>query len=185
MTDGSVCAHLAFDNVALGADAVILRGKVAADGIGLALARGTLALAAQLEGAARRLFSLTADYLTQRIQFDKSLASFQSVRHGLVAQHLQIELAGASWRSAAAALQHGLSVDATIRASAAKARCSDAALGMGEAAIHYHGAFGFTEEADIGLYLNAIIRWASWLGNADAHRQLALKLSKERQAECH
>jgi alkylation response protein AidB-like acyl-CoA dehydrogenase len=184
MTDGTVCAHLTFDKVALGADALILQGHDAADAIRLALARGTLALAAQLEGAARRLLSLTGDYLSQRAQFDKPLASFQSVRHGLVSQHLQIELAGASWRSAAAALQHGLSVDASIRISAAKARCSDAAIGMSKSAIHYHGAFGFTEEAEIGLYANAILRWASWLGNADAHRQLALNLSKGRRPEC-
>jgi alkylation response protein AidB-like acyl-CoA dehydrogenase len=179
MTDGTVCAHLTFDQVELRADALILQGSDAADAIRLALARGMLALAAQLEGAARRLFAMTGDYLTQRAQFDKSLASFQSVRHGLVSQHLQIEFAGASWRAAAAALQEGLSTDASIRISAAKARCADAALGMGKAAIHYHGAFGFTDEADIGLYVNAILRWASWLGNADAHRQRALNLSRE------
>lgn len=179
MTDGNVCAHLTFDKVVLDIDALILRGSDATDAIRLALARGTVALAAQLEGAARRLLSMTGDYLNQRAQFDKPLASFQSVRHGLVNQHLQIELAGASWRSAAASLHHGLSADASMRISAAKARCADAALGMGKAAIHYHGAFGFTEEADIGLYVNTILRWASWLGNADAHRQRALKLSKE------
>jgi alkylation response protein AidB-like acyl-CoA dehydrogenase len=185
MTDGTVCAHLTFDKVALGADAVVLQGNQGADAIRLALARGTLALAAQLEGAARRLLALTGDYLTQRTQFDKPLAHFQSVRHGLVGQHMQIEFAGASWRSAAAALQHGLSIEASIRISAAKARCSEAALGMAKSAIHYHGAFGFTEEADISLYVNAILRWASWLGNAEAHRQLALKLSKERQQACN
>src|SRR5690606_33081212 len=135
------------------------------------------------EGAALKLLAMTGDYLAQRSQFDKSLASFQSIRHGLVSQHLQIEFAGASWRAAAAALHVGMSVDTAIRISAAKARSADAALGMGKAAIHYHGAFGFTDEADIGLYVNAILRWASWLGNAEAHRQRARALSKKRQAE--
>jgi alkylation response protein AidB-like acyl-CoA dehydrogenase len=185
MTDGTVCAHLTFDKVALATDALILRGSDAAEAIRLALARGTIALAAQLEGAARRLLSMTGDYLTQRAQFEKPLASFQSVRHGLVSQHLQIEFAGASWRSAAASLQGGLTAEASMRISAAKARCADAALGMGKSAIHYHGAFGFTEEADIGLYVNAILRWASWLGNADAHRQRALSLSREQQPPCN
>lgn len=178
MTDGTICGHLTFDKVTLDPSALILAGNIASDAIRLALARGTLALAAQLDGAARQLLSLTADYLTQRSQFEKPLASFQSVRHGLVSQHLQIEFAGASWRSAAVALGDGLSTDAAIRISAAKARCADAAHGMGKAAIHYHGAFGFTEEADIGLYVNAILRWGSWLGNADAHRQRALRLSR-------
>ena len=182
MTDGTVSARLTFDTVALGADALILQGRDASDAISLALARGALALAAQLEGAARRLLSMTSDYLAQRAQFEKPLASFQSVRHGLVSQHLQIEFAGASWRFAAASLDRGLTADALIRISAAKARCADAALAMGKSAIHYHGAFGFTEEADIGLYVNAILRWASWLGNADAHRRRALNLSREELA---
>ena len=56
---------------------------------------------------------------------------------------------------------------------------------MSKAAIHYHGAFGFTEEADVGLYANAILRWASWLGNADAHRRRALNLSREQQPTCN
>ena len=182
MTDGTVSARLTFDKVALGADALILQGRDASDAISLALARGALALAAQLEGAARRLLSMTSDYLAQRAQFEKPLASFQSVRHGLVSQHLQIEFAGASWRFAAASLDRGLTADALIRISAAKARCADAALAMSKSAIHYHGAFGFTEEADIGLYVNAILRWASWLGNADAHRRRALNLSREELA---
>lgn len=185
MTDGTICAHLAFDKTALDDDALILRGDDATDAIRLALARGAIALAAQLEGAARRLLSMTGDYLNQRAQFEKPLASFQSVRHGLVSQHLQIELAGASWRSAAASLQQGLTAESAMRISAAKARCADAAQGMSKAAIHYHGAFGFTEEADIGLYANAILRWASWLGNADAHRGRALNLSREQQPTCN
>lgn len=185
MTDGTICAHLAFDKTALDDDALILRGDDATDAIRLALARGAIALAAQLEGAARRLLSMTGDYLNQRAQFEKPLASFQSVRHGLVSQHLQIELAGASWRSAAASLQQGVTAESAMRISAAKARCADAAQGMSKAAIHYHGAFGFTEEADIGLYANAILRWASWLGNADAHRGRALNLSREQQPTCN
>ena len=180
MTDGTLCAHVTFERLVLDAGAVLLEGVAAADAIELALAHGTLALAAQLEGAARRLFSMTADYLGQRVQFGAPLANFQSIRHGLASQHLQIELAGASWRSAAAKLQDGLSLEAHIRISAAKARCSDAALGIGKSAIHYHGAFGFTDEADVGLYVNAILRWASWLGNAEAHRRRALSLSRKR-----
>jgi alkylation response protein AidB-like acyl-CoA dehydrogenase len=183
MTDGTLCAHLTFDKLELDPAAILLEGSAAADAIKLALARGTLALAAQLEGAAQRLFAMTADYLGQREQFGAPLASFQSIRHGLASQHLQIELAGASWRVAALKLQGALSLDALVHISAAKARCSDAALGIGKSAIHYHGAFGFTDEADISLYVNAILRWSSWLGNAQAHRRWALSLSREREQE--
>lgn len=183
MTDGAVCADVAFDCVVLDNDAILLEGSAAASATRLALARGTLAIAAQLEGAARSLLSQTSDYLGQRVQFGAPLANFQSIRHGMATQHLNIELAGASWRSAALALQDGLTTAVLAKISMAKARCSDVALGMGEAAVHYHGAFGFTEEANVGLYLNAVLRWASWMGSAPAHRIHALKLSKDQHQD--
>jgi alkylation response protein AidB-like acyl-CoA dehydrogenase len=45
---------------------------------------------------------------------------------------------------------------------------------MSRWAIQYHGAFGYTDEADIGLYVHTALRWSSWLGNAVSHRRKAL-----------
>ncbi len=58
--------------------------------------------------------------------------------------------------------------------SRAKARCSDMAMAVAKASIQYHGAFGYTEEADVGLYVNAALRLSAWLGNASEHRERAL-----------
>ena len=34
-----------------------------------------------------------------------------------------------------------------------------------------HGAIGFTDEYDLGLYLNRALVLSAWLGNASAHRR--------------
>lgn len=171
MTDGTDTATLALNQITVGDDAILLRGTEADAALDLALARGTLTLCAQLEGLASGLWGMTADYLKQRVQFEQPLADFQAVRHRMVELHADIELAAASWRKALMALEARGPSDPGI--AAAKARCSDAALQMARWGVQFHGAFGYTTEADVGLYLNTALRWASWLGNGAAQRQRA------------
>lgn len=174
MTDGSLAGDVTFNGVVLAAEALLLTGNKALAVTDLAIARGRLALCAQLESLSRALLLLTIDYVNQRVQFDKPLATFQALRHKLVEAHCIIELAGASWRAAAAKLDDVLDAQMLFYVCAAKARCSDAAMAASRVAIQYHGAFGYTEEADIGLFVNAALRWSCWLGNADQSRHAAL-----------
>ena len=172
LADSSVCADLVFDNVAVAADAVLLAGSEARDALAMAVARGTVVLSAQLEGLAGGLWQMTAAYLRQRSQFGSNLSDFQALRHRMVDLYAEIELAAASWRAAAAALEAGELSGKAIHA--AKARCSQTAQDMGRWAIQYHGAFGYMEEADVGLFVHAGLCWSSWLGNPAAHRRAAL-----------
>jgi alkylation response protein AidB-like acyl-CoA dehydrogenase len=177
MADASFEADVAFDNVVVAPEAVILSGGDARKALTLAIARGTVALSAQMEGLAASLWQRTADYVKQRVQFDQPLADFQVLRHRLVDLYADIELSAASWRKAAGEVEGGM-VDG-MALHAAKARCSQTALDMGRWAIQLHGAFGFTDEADVGLYVNSALRWSSWLGNAAAHRRLALAAHRQ------
>ena len=72
--------------------------------------------------------------------------------------------------------------DASAALHAAKARCSQIAQDMGRWAIQYHGAFGYTDEADVGLYVHAGLRWSTWLGNPVAHRRAALAAHRRERA---
>ena len=56
-------------------------------------------------------------------------------------------------------------------ASAAKARCADTAQRVGREAIQMHGAMGFTEEADIGLFVREGLRGYAALGSPLLHRR--------------
>ncbi|HEY6870043.1 MAG TPA: acyl-CoA dehydrogenase family protein [Novosphingobium sp.] len=172
LSDGSMVADLEFDGVAIDEAAVLLAGPVARSALDLALDRGTIALSAQLEGLSGALWQVTADYIQQRVQFGSRLADFQALRHRMVDLFTQNELAAASWRAAAAALEQG--GGARVAIHAAKARCAQAAQDMSRWAIQYHGAFGYTDEADVGLYVHAALAWSTWLGNPAAHRRAAL-----------
>lgn len=179
MADGSVTANLSFDRVPVSDDAVISTGVAAAEVLQRALLRGTIALCAQLEGLAAAALSRTIDYMNQRVQFNQPLAEFQALRHRIVNLYAEVELAGASWREAAALLESEGTHKCRVAVSAAKARCSEAALEVAKTALQYHGAFGYTDESDVGLYLNSAMRLASWLGNPLAHRRNAFRLHRE------
>ncbi|MBO0754008.1 MAG: hypothetical protein J2P53_17950, partial [Bradyrhizobiaceae bacterium] len=56
-------------------------------------------------------------------------------------------------------------------AAAVKAKASEDALFVTEACIQLHGAIGFTDEHDIGLYLKRAMLLSSLFGNAAAQRR--------------
>ncbi|MNC94498.1 hypothetical protein D3C83_113680 [compost metagenome] len=50
------------------------------------------------------------------------------------------------------------------------------------AAIQLHGAIGFTDEYDAGLYLKRALVLAAWLGGATSHRRRYARLASEAAA---
>jgi alkylation response protein AidB-like acyl-CoA dehydrogenase len=177
LADGSRVVSAEFDGAWVGAGAVLLRGEQARVSVGRALDDARLVTAALLAGMAGRAIDLSADYVAQRMQFGVPIGSFQVIRHRLVDLDLQRRLSFASWRHAAKLEITGDS-DRQSRSSeisAAKARCSQTALLAARSAIQLHGAMGYTQEADIGLFMNAALRHASALGNAPAHRRRFLQ----------
>ena len=66
-----------------------------------------------------------------------------------------------------------------VLASRVKARCSDAGLRITREAIQIHGAIGFTDEYDAGLYMKRAMVLASWLGAAAYHRRRYARMTLE------
>jgi alkylation response protein AidB-like acyl-CoA dehydrogenase len=58
-----------------------------------------------------------------------------------------------------------------------KARCAEAALAITREAIQLHGAIGFTDDYDAGLYLKRALTLAAWLGHANWHRRRYARLT--------
>jgi alkylation response protein AidB-like acyl-CoA dehydrogenase len=56
-------------------------------------------------------------------------------------------------------------------AIAAKAKASEDALFVTKACVQLHGAIGFTDEHDIGLFLKRAMLLSSLFGNAAAQRR--------------
>jgi alkylation response protein AidB-like acyl-CoA dehydrogenase len=60
---------------------------------------------------------------------------------------------------------------------AVKAKASEEALAVTEACIQLHGAIGFADEHDIGLYLKRAMLLSSLLGNAAEQRRRYVKIA--------
>lgn len=171
LADGSAMDTLHFSQVRIDADAVLATGAAARRALATALDETRVVAAAYLAGLAAAALDMTAGYLAQRVQFGQPLAALQALRHRLVDLDLQKRLAFASWRKAcevhaSAAAPH----EFAAAASAAKARCSELAMRVAREAMQMHGAMGYTQEADIGLFADAALRHAPAFGNAPAHR---------------
>jgi alkylation response protein AidB-like acyl-CoA dehydrogenase len=147
-----------------------------------ALDEAALAMAATLLGVAEAAFAMTLEHLRTRRQFGQPIGSFQALRHRAADMKMQLELTRASVESAAsdaAALER----EAPRRAvSRAKVRASEAALAITEGAIQMHGAIGYTDEHDIGLYLRKTMALANQFGSADWHRGRVRRLGLRQAA---
>lgn len=148
-----------------------------------ALDEATLATAAMLLGVMERAFELSLDYLRTRKQFGKPIGSFQSLQHRSADLKIQVALTRASVEAAAASLDAG--VDARLRqavVSRAKARAADAAMRITREAIQLHGGIGYTDEADVGLYLRKAMVLANQHGTAAAHRLRYAEMMPEEES---
>ena len=157
-------------------------GRVVAEDVGAALDRAldeaALRTAAYLLGVADQAFAITLDYLKQRKQFGQPLAAFQALQHRAADMKIQLVLTRASVEGAAAELD--ADVPSTRRAavvSRAKARAADTALLVGREAIQMHGAIGYADECDIGLFTRKAMAMANEYGSAMAHRARFARLT--------
>lgn len=101
-----------------------------------------IGLAAECVGGAQHCLDMTLEYAKQRVQFDRTIASFQAIKHRCADMFVKVEAA----RSAvyAAALAEG--DKKTELAIIAKAYASDAFFEIAGHAIQLHGGIGFTWE---------------------------------------
>jgi alkylation response protein AidB-like acyl-CoA dehydrogenase len=127
-----------------------------------------MALSAELLGVMEQAQAITLDYLRIRKQFGKLIGSFQALQHQAANIYIRIE-ATRSLVFQVAANNDAYRIGPAL-AIAAKAKASEDAMFVTEACIQLHGAIGFTDEHDIGLYLKRAMLLSSLFGNAAAQR---------------
>jgi alkylation response protein AidB-like acyl-CoA dehydrogenase len=136
-----------------------------------------LALAAELLGVMEKAQEMTLEYLRIRKQFGKPIGGFQALQHKAADMYIRIE-ATRSLVFQIAANNDTYSLD-PLMAVAAKAKASEEALTVTKTCIQLHGAIGFTDEHDIGLYLKRAMLLSSLCGNAAAQRRRYFALAGE------
>lgn len=176
LADGRQSGTLTLKDVAVAKANVINSGTAAMASLARAVDHAAVIAGAELCGIMGRSLEITLEYLKTRVQFGKAIGSFQALQHRAVDLYIQQELSSAVLGDCLAVLDgaNGNEPDAKTRSAAAsrvKARCTDAALLITRQAIQMHGAIGFTEDCDVGLYVKRAMTLAAWLGNGNAHRR--------------
>ena len=180
LADGRSFGTLRLQDALVPQGRVVAAGPVAAEALARAFDNGSVIAGAELLGVMERALEMSLDYLKTRVQFGRPIGAFQALQHRAVDLHIQKELAGAVLEEALAALDDG--PDAATRAQLAsrvKARCADAALKITRETIQFHGAIGFTDDYDAGLYLKRALTLAAWLGHPVWHRRRYARLAAE------
>ena len=134
-----------------------------------------IAVSAELLGVMGKALEITFDYLRIRKQFGKTIGSFQALQHQAVNMYTRTE-ATRSLVYQVAANNDPYRINPAL-AVAAKAKASEDALLVTQACIQLHGAIGFTDEHDIGLYLKRAMLLSSLFGNAAAQRRRYVKVA--------
>jgi alkylation response protein AidB-like acyl-CoA dehydrogenase len=180
LADGRASGTLVLSDVIVARDGLIASSVAA---LGRALDRATVVAGAELVGVMARTLELSLDYMRTRVQFGKPIGAFQALQHRAVDLYLQKELAAAVLAEGVRNLEAiGDDLGRSALASRVKARASEAALRVTREAIQIHGAIGFTEDCDIGLYTKRALVLSAWLGNATAHRRRYARIAAREEA---
>ncbi|MCZ4650589.1 acyl-CoA/acyl-ACP dehydrogenase [Gordonia amicalis] len=129
----------------------------------------TVARACEQLGAARRCLEMTTQYVAERIQFGRTLGSFQAVKHQCADLAVAIDDAESAVSHAVWAADfspEGL----PLAAAMAGAVCSRVAYRAADTAVHLHGGIGFTWEHPAHLYFRRAVTDTAVYGD-EAHFQ--------------
>jgi alkylation response protein AidB-like acyl-CoA dehydrogenase len=164
-------ARLDFDNV----EAKLL-GE---EGTGAApfartMQQALVCLANEMVGGADRLREDALAYVKMRMQFGRSIASFQTTKNKAADMLADVELAKSAAYYAAAALDEG-DDDMPALASLAKAQASEAYLQTAIHAVQMHGGIGFTWDNDTHLWFKRAKSSEILFGDANQHREKMLQ----------
>lgn len=170
--DGRGAVRLHLDGVTVSPEAVLGGEGQGGALLERTLDRATIGLCADMLGGMLACFEMTLEYLKTRRQFGVPIGSFQALKHRAARLFVETELARSIVMAAHEALDTGASDRQVARfAAAAKARCSDAFVLLGNEGIQMHGGIGMTDEHDVGLYLKRARAAEIQFGDAAFQRQ--------------
>jgi alkylation response protein AidB-like acyl-CoA dehydrogenase len=169
-------AEVRFDDVSVPAAAELAGGRAVVE---RCLALATVLQAAESVGAADLVFTSTVEYLKKRVQFGRTIGSFQAIKHRLADLLLDLEGMRAAAHYAALALSDGLP-DAAEAVATAGAHVDDTFAHLCGEALQLHGGIGFTWEHDIHLFVRRAKVNQVLYGDGAWHRERLVRLVEAR-----
>ncbi|MBI3438196.1 MAG: acyl-CoA dehydrogenase family protein [Proteobacteria bacterium] len=179
--DDTRASEVYFENVSVGADALIGAADGALPIIERIIDEANTAYCHEAVGCMRMMTSSTQEYAKQRKQFGRAIAEFQVIQHRLVDMFMATE------ESVSMALR------ATIKLSESDAERAKAVAGakvaigkqgrfVGQNAVQVHGGMGVTDEMRVGHYFKRVTMIDSTFGNVDYHLKRYIALEQKAAA---
>ncbi|MEO0411923.1 MAG: acyl-CoA dehydrogenase family protein [Pseudomonadota bacterium] len=173
MIDGGGAAEFLLDETP-----AICLSETAEEPIEAVLDWGRLALCAEAVGAMDWLHATTVDYLKQRVQFGRPIATFQALQHRIVDLGIEIEQA----RSITILAASEMTTPARAKHVAmAKNLVGRAATLVAEECIQMHGGIGMTWEYAGSHYAKRLVMLDHQLGDKDDHTHRLMEMASASQ----
>ncbi|MDB5856202.1 MAG: hypothetical protein JWR22_4243 [Herminiimonas sp.] len=174
--DGSVLSAVTITRDAWNGAAIVAQGPAARTAFERATDIMLLGYSAYLVGLMHEALQITLEYMKVRTQFGTAIGSFQALQHRAASCHVDIVSSRALLYEAA----YAFDTPARARATAAvKARTSAVALRVTKECVQFHGAIGFADEHDIGLYLRKAMTVAARQGGEAKQKARFLAATSE------
>jgi alkylation response protein AidB-like acyl-CoA dehydrogenase len=169
LADSRGAAIVSFENVEVGADAVLGEEGKGYPLLEKVLDRARAGLSAEMLGSAIQAFDTTLDYLKTRVQFGQVIGAFQALQHRAAKMFTDLELARSCVEAALAAIDND-SPDVPELVSLAKAKVGDTLHLVSNEMVQMHGGIGMTDAHDAGFYLKRARAAEATFGGQAYHR---------------
>ena len=165
-------AELRLEGVVVDRASILSEGSDLDDAMSRVRALAGIALAAEQLGGAQQCLDMTLAYAAERVQFGRTINSFQAVKHRCAEMMVKIEATrSAVFGAARAAVASPSTEELLLEAACAKTFASETFYFCAQEAIQLHGGVGFTWEYDPHLYFKRAQASSQWFGSPGALRE--------------
>jgi len=175
--DGLRASELSFENVAVGADAVLGEVDNGLPVMEKVVGKAIAALAAEAVGCMKVLHETTNEYLKTRKQFGVPLSKFQVLQHRMVDMFMEYEQARSMCYMVTLKCEDEDPLERAKAVSAAKVQIGRSGRFVGQQAVQLHGGMGMTDELNVGHYFKRLTMIDTMFGNKDYHLRRFANLS--------
>jgi len=156
--------HMELCGVRVGDDALLGTPDQGATILGWTIDRTIVGLCAIAAGACQESVRITAEYVSNRKQFDKPVATFQAVGQRMADSYIDNEAVGLTMWQAATRLSDEMPSQKEV--AVAKFWAADGGSRIGHAALHLHGGISIDVDYPIHRYFLWLKQIENTLGAA-------------------
>jgi alkylation response protein AidB-like acyl-CoA dehydrogenase len=156
--------EMSLEGVQVGNDALLGSLEQGAEILAFTLNRTTVAICALVSGVAERAMRMTAQYTTERKQFDRAIGTFQAVGQRMADCFIDASAIELTMLQAATHLDEG--TDDVLEIATAKFWAAEGGNHIAHAALHIHGGVSIDVDFPIHRYFLWLKQYEFALGSA-------------------